>query len=65
MGKPVSTAARRRWLARLRAGDLHEDPARPNTWVLDDVWRAAAFEQSDAEWARVLAMPLAGSAPKR
>ena len=32
------------WHKRLASGELHEDPKKSSTWVLDDLWRAACRE---------------------
>ena len=39
--------ALRAWRDRLARRTLGEDPARPSTWVLDDVWRRACVEAGE------------------
>ncbi len=45
----VRYPALRAWHGALAAGIAGQDPDRPRTWILDDLWRAAAWEAAAQE----------------
>lgn len=54
----VPPSALQRWWARMAGGTTGEDPERPSTWKLDDLWRAACDERAREEWDAIVAKPL-------